>query len=127
MIVAVLSFFILFVLSRCCVMIPEKQGVMIHENMEREVSLEDSKTLKKLFNGKWMFPDSPACDFTPEVSVRFGSLYFCPAQDGDSNLCVMRAKKFGKPEGGLFIIISEEERAVIDEIFEKYGITFPAF
>lgn len=89
----------------------------ITENKNIEVTLDDSDCdeLRRIFNGKTAYHDSPSCGFTEYASVSFGNQIFMPACDGDE---IIKA-------GLKFISISPKERDTVDKIFAKYGATFP--
>ncbi|MGN0501741.1 MAG: hypothetical protein ACI4HN_02355 [Ruminococcus sp.] len=89
------------------------------EDKNIEVTLDDSDCdeLRRIFNGKTAYHDSPSCGFTELASVSFGNQIFMPACDGDGIIKV----------GLKYITISEKERDTVDKIFAKYGATFPCF
>ena len=89
----------------------------ITENKNIEVTLDDSDCdeLRRIFNGKTAYHDSPSCGFTESASVSFGNQIFMPACDGDE---IIKA-------GLKYISISPKERDAVDKIFAKYGATFP--
>lgn len=57
----------------------------VTENKNIEVTLDDSDCdeLRRIFNGKTAYHDSPSCGFTESASVSFGNQIFMPACDGD--------------------------------------------
>jgi len=80
----------------------------------------DILALKRLLNG-YPFGDSPACGFTTDISITMASgnksIFFCPACDGCPLLLV--------DGSGKYIEISNEARAELNDVLEKYGMTFP--
>ena len=82
----------------------------------REVlSPEESQLLRSIFDSRRPYSDNPSCGFTEDISISFGSLVFCIACDDCPII------KFGNK----YFKISEEDRETINQIFEKYGGTFP--
>lgn len=57
----------------------------VTEDKNIEVTLDDSDCdeLRRIFNGKTAYHDSPSCGFTESASVSFGNQIFMPACDGD--------------------------------------------
>ena len=82
---------------------------------------EDIVELKGIFRGRTA-RDSPACGFSMNVSItmhgRGESLTFCLALDGCSIIRVNDSDRF--------IRISDSQREVLDDIFARFGFTFPA-
>lgn len=80
----------------------------------------DILTIKQILNGH-PFKDSPACGFTTDISITMTngrkSIVLCPACDGCPLLLVS--------DSGKYIKISDEARKRLNEVLEKYGVTFP--
>lgn len=77
----------------------------------------DSTALAEIFNGKWVFPDSPSCGFGEDVSVRIDDLTFCIACD----TCPVIYVK----EKDCYMHLSKEEIETVHTILESYGFVFP--
>ena len=75
--------------------------------------------LKHILNGH-LFTDYPSCGFTTNISITMTNgrkkIIFCPACDGCPLLRINDSNKYIK--------ITDEERTQINEILEKYDITF---
>jgi preprotein translocase subunit SecF len=80
----------------------------------------DILTLKQILSGR-PFKDSAACSFATNISITITngnkSVVFYPACDGCPLLLVN--------DSGKYIIISYEARKRLNEILEKYDMTFP--
>ena len=83
---------------------------------DEELPQSEAEKMIEIINGKSIRSDNPSCGFSEEISITIGDYIFCVAQDGDG---------FLKVEDGKYIILDDEERAVLDELFSKYGGTFP--
>ena len=85
------------------------------KNISIDLSTDESKLFKDIFNGKRLYNDSPSCGFSKNVSICFDDLFFCVACDK----CPI-VKLNGK-----YFKISEAEQKSLINIFEKYGGFFP--
>ena len=85
------------------------------KNIIANLSIEESKIIKNMFNGKRLYDDNPSCGFTDNVSISFDSLIFCVACDKCP--IIKYNNKYFK--------ISEKDRTTINEIFERFGGSFP--
>lgn len=81
-----------------------------------ELPQPEAEKIIEIINGKSIRSDNPSCGFSEDISITIGDTILCVAQDGDGFLQV---------EEGKYIVITDEERAVLDELFGKYGGTFP--
>ena len=89
----------------------------ITEDKNIEVTLDDSDCdeLRRIFNGKTAYHDSPSCGFTESAWVSFGNQVFMRACGVDG--IRMAGLKYSSS--------AEKERDTVDKIFAKYGATFP--
>ena len=82
---------------------------------------DDILILKQILNGRSYFRDGLHCGFTTAISVTMTngkkSIMFCPANDGCQLLRIGTSNRY--------IEISLEDRARLNEVLEKYGMTFP--
>lgn len=85
------------------------------KNINCQLSDEDAKKCVDMFAGKWCFIDNPSCEFEDDTFVQIGINKFQPACDG----CAI------VKNGNKYFTLSETERATLDEILNKYDITFP--
>ncbi|MDR0813968.1 MAG: hypothetical protein LBO63_08265 [Oscillospiraceae bacterium] len=83
--------------------------------LDVQITEEESRILKKIFNGKIPLLGNPSCGFSEDISVYFEKQVFCIARDK----CPIIKYK------GKYFSVSEKSRAVIEGIFEKYGGEFP--
>ena len=85
----------------------------ITENKNIEVTLDDSDCdeLRRIFNGKTAYHDSPSCGFTESASVSFGNQIFMPACDGDEIV----------KHGFMYFRLSKSENNELRKIMKKYG------
>lgn len=90
----------------------------------QEFLLTDEKDiveLKGIFRGR-IARDSPACGFSMNVSItmygRGESIIFCLALDGCPIIRINDSDRF--------ISISDNQRKVLNDIFARFGFTFPA-
>ena len=84
-------------------------------NIEVSLSEKESKTIRSIFYGRNLYTDTPSCGFSEEVSIRFGDMVFCIACD---NCAIIRYND-------RYFSVSDNDREVINSIFEKYGGFFP--
>ena len=99
--------------------IPDTNAVLVFKysdkNIEVALSSDESKTIKGIFDQKRLYADNPSCGFSEDISIRFGDLVFCVACDGCATVRL----------NDRFFSVSDSDRAVIDQLFEKYGGFFP--
>jgi len=94
----------------------------IFTNHEFSITAEaDIIALQEIFRGRTR-RDIPACGFVNSVSITmYGegrSITFCPALDGCPIIRINDSERF--------INISYSQRAILDDIFARFGFTFPA-
>ena len=83
-----------------------------------ELKPEDAEAVRKIFNGKLLYKDTPSCGFTENVSVKFGGgQTFCIAND----MCGIIYLK----EKDKYFHISQQDRERLNSILEAYGFIFP--
>ncbi|MCQ2449738.1 MAG: hypothetical protein MJ132_06085 [Clostridia bacterium] len=85
------------------------------KNIIVDLSAEENKQLKEMFNGKKLYKDSPSCGFSKNISICFNESYFCIACDQCSTVKL----------DNKYFNISKADRKVLNGIFEKYGGSFP--
>lgn len=112
--VAVLS--IMF-MNRIDISSSEATLVFIYDdkNITTNLDEEESVHITNMFNHKMLHNDHPSCGFTPDVSIRCGDLVFCIACD---QCAIVQC-------GNQYFNISEKDREYINQLFEKYGGSFP--
>lgn len=93
----------------------------IYDDKNIQTTLEDNdlNALCDMFEGKKTYLispfDTPSCGFDENVSVKIGNNVFMPACD----TCTTVKTSF------VYFNISDKERGRLEEIFAKYGATFP--
>lgn len=93
----------------------------IYDDKNIKTTLEDNdlNELCAMFEGKKTYLispfDTPSCGFDENVSVKIGNSVFMPACD----TCITVKTGF------VYFNISDKERGRLEEIFAKYGATFP--
>ncbi|NLP35258.1 MAG: hypothetical protein GX359_08715 [Clostridiales bacterium] len=85
------------------------------KSIKTQLTDEESLLLKEIFNNKKLRTDNPSCGFTENISISFNDLVFCIACD-DCPI-VKLGKKYFK--------ISKSDRETVEQIFKKYGGSFP--
>ena len=84
-------------------------------DINTSLSNEEGELLKNIFNDKRLYSDDPSCGFTEDVSIRFEDMVFCIACD---NCPIVKL-------GSKYFKISTTDRKTVEQIFEKYGGSFP--
>lgn len=56
------------------------------DKVDAKMSAEDAETVKKMFEGKSAYFDSPSCGFSENASIRIGCNTYMPACDGDETV-----------------------------------------
>ena len=77
---------------------------------------EAAKTIE-IFNGKKLYSKDPKCPFGADCTILIGGKFYHLAKD---YCTIIKDEKSGQ-----YFDITDEERAYIEKIFEKYGATFP--
>ncbi|MBR3593205.1 MAG: hypothetical protein IKL44_00880 [Clostridia bacterium] len=87
-------------------------------DINKKMSDEDMKVISKMFSGRLMATDTPACGFSENVSIVFdGSKTFCIAQDTCPTILYKEKDKY------FSISVGEQEK--LYAILERYGFSFP--
>lgn len=104
----------------------ESEGSIVYTYEYNDVSFESELTpdevsaVVDILNGKSLHSTLiayPACGFDPEIAVIIGGVRYAVALDGCGTLVECHTLRY--------IDLSNDEIAVIHEIFEKRGGTFP--
>lgn len=82
-----------------------------------KLSYDDAQKIKNIFNGKKLYKDSPSCGFTPYISIKIDDKFFCLACDSCGKVKYLDENKY--------FSISDEERHIIVQIYQKFGGIFP--
>ncbi|MCL1921751.1 MAG: hypothetical protein FWG50_11895 [Kiritimatiellaeota bacterium] len=96
-------------------------------NINEKLTSEEAEILKNIVNGKRLgLGGGFSCGFTPDISFRFVNMFFLPANDTCEIIKVEKQYKNGKrKDSDIYILITEEEKQKIYDIFKKYGGYFP--
>lgn len=87
------------------------------KNINTELANQDALKIKEIFSNKMIYRDNPSCGFSKGISIRFDTIDFSVARDSCSIIKVGDSNKYFN--------ITDQERALIEELFEKYGGYFP--
>ena len=88
------------------------------KNIEATLSREEALLVAKILSGKIPMRDAgAACGFSTDASITIDGETYCLAWDSCGFMQIGDTDKL--------ISLRETERAQIEEIFEKYGGTFP--
>ncbi len=90
-----------------------------NKNIKQKLTSNETKQIKKIIDNKKMYNDNPSCGFDKNVSFILEGLTFSIACDSCGIIKIEEKKKYLK--------LLDEEREKIDEIFEKYGGSFPCY
>ena len=71
---------------------------------DAKMSAEDAETVKRMFEGKSAYFDSPSCGFSENASIRIGCNTYMPAWDGF-----------------MYFSLSKSENNELRKIMKKYG------
>ena len=81
------------------------------DKVDAKMSAEDAETVKKMFDGKSAYFDSPSCGFSEKASIRIGCNTYMPACDGDETV----------KHGFMYFSLSKSENNELRKIMKKYG------
>ena len=81
------------------------------DKVDAKMSAEDAETVKKMFEGKYEYFDSPSCGFDEKASIRIGCNTYMPACDGDETV----------KHGFMYFSLSKSENNELRKIMKKYG------
>ena len=79
------------------------------DKVDTKMSAEDAETVKKMFEGKSEYFDSPSCGFDEKASIRIGCNTYMPACDGDETI----------KHGFMYFEISKSENKELRKIMKK--------
>lgn len=85
--------------------------VEVCDKVDAKMSAEDAETVKKMFEGKSAYFDSPSCGFSENASIRIGCNTYMPACDGDEIV----------EHGFMYFSLSKSENNELRKIMKKYG------
>jgi len=88
-------------------------------NVDEMLSLSDLSSIKKMFSGKVVYKDMPACGFSESVSIQLngGSQVFFVACDGCGLVYWKEADKYFR--------LYSFEKELLHSILKSYGFSFP--
>lgn len=82
-----------------------------YDRVDIKLSSEDAETVRKMFEGKSWYFDSPSCGFNENSSIKIGCNTYMPACDGDE---IVR-------HGFVYFTLSESENRELRKIMKRYG------
>lgn len=86
-------------------------------DITKPLSEEDSEIVRKIFDGKSLFSDSPSCGFDENVALIIGSNTYCIACD--------TCGKIYNVEENKYFNLSDKENETLRNLLCEYGFTFP--
>ena len=81
------------------------------DKVDAKMFAEGAETVKKMFDGKSAYFDSPSCGFDEKASIRIGCNTYMPACDGDEIV----------KHGFMYFSLSKSENNELRKIMKKYG------
>lgn len=101
--------------ENCCLVSIDEKFFNLQINdfkkVDAKMSAEDPETVKKMFEGKSAYFDSPSCGFSEKASIRIGCNTYMPACDGDEIV----------KHGFMYFSLSKSENNELRKIMKKYG------
>lgn len=91
-------------------------------NIETQLSSEDRDQIRDFFDNKILYKDMPSCGFSEDISVRFTD----PKNGKQQTFCIARntCPVIYLAQSDMYFRISDEDRAELNKILEKYGAFF---
>ena len=86
-------------------------------DITKTLSDEDSEIVRKIFNGKSLFSDSPSCGFSEDVALIIDGNTYCIACDYCGIIYNVEEDKYFN--------LSDEENETLRNMLCEYGFTFP--
>lgn len=83
-----------------------------YDKVDTKLSSEDAETVRKMFEGKSWYFDSPSCGFSENASIKIGCNTYMPACDGDEIV----------KSGLMYFNLSDKENKELRRILKKYGV-----
>jgi len=106
-----------------CFKVEVEEGEMIavfqygDADITNPLSDEDSAIVRKMFNGKSLFSDSPSCGFSENVALIIDGNPYCIACD--------YCGKIYNVEEDKYFNLSDEENEILRNMLCEYGFIFP--
>lgn len=113
---------IIFSFSSCSqVEVAESEIIAVFQygdtDITKSLSDEDSEIIRKIFNGKNLFSDSPSCGFSENVALIIDGNTYCIAYDTCGKIYHVEEDKYFN--------LSEKENEILRNMLREYGFTFP--
>ncbi len=86
-------------------------------DITKPLSDEDSEIVRKIFNGKSLFSDSPSCGFSEDMALIIDGNTYCIACDYCGIIYNVEEDKYFN--------LSDEENETLRNMLCEYGFTFP--
>ena len=118
----ILTVFMIFSFSACSkVDVAEGEVVAVFQYGDADInttlSNEDSEIVRKIFNGKMLFSDSPSCGFRENVALIIDGDTYCIACDTCGKIYAVEENKYFN--------LSDTENETLRNLLCEYGFTFP--
>jgi len=112
----------IFSFSSCSkVEVAEGEMIAVFQYGDAEItkplSDEDSEIVRKIFNRKSLFSDSPSCGFSENIALIIDGNTYCIACD--------YCGKIYNVEEDKYFNLSDEENGTLRNMLCEYGFTFP--
>ena len=114
--------FMVFSFSSCSkVEIAEGEIIAVFQygdaDITKPLSDEDSEIVRKIFDGKSLFSDSPSCGFDENVALIIGGNTYCIACDTCGVIYNVEEDKYFN--------LNDKENETLRNLLLEYGFTFP--
>ena len=86
-------------------------------DITQSITHEDSEAVKKMFNKKNLYSDSPSCGFSENVALIIGDDTYCIACDNCGIIYSVNEDKYFN--------LSDQENETLRKLLGEYGFTFP--
>ena len=86
-------------------------------DITKPLSDEDSEIVRKIFNRKSLFSDSPSCGFSENIALIIDGNTYCIACDYCGKIYNVKEDKYFN--------LSDEENGTLRNMLCEYGFTFP--
>ena len=106
-----------------CFKVEVEEGEMIavfqygDADITNPLSDEDSAIVRKMFNGKSLFSDSPSCGFSENAALIIDGNTYCIACDYCGIIYSVNKDQYFN--------LSDEENETLRELLGEYGFSFP--
>ena len=86
-------------------------------DISEPLTYEDSKVVREIFNGKYLYSDSLFCGFGEDVALIINGDTYCIACDSCGTIYDIKEDKYFE--------LSDKETEILHNLLGKYGFIFP--